>query len=163
SFDPSRPNLAISMAEFLLTMFLADGRSQIAFFANGATPDSALYRCMEELLQLWMEGGQKRGAPLASMQALLLPHQSHKTLEDVADPAHVGLSIDDVPYGLGLGNDDRISQLIPTIHVELEQPTLETAAALSTLSEDLGVYYAALTGQDPNSNPEVAQVRRLGS
>lgn len=193
TFTEKGPNLAISMAELFMTMFFAGGRSQLALFANGATYESALYRSLQEVHQLWMEGGQKRGALLAAMQLLLLPHDSHRSLEGVLgqnkfyvammvlarrvarkpsarlDPArvanreHVGLDTDDVLYGLAQGNADRVPALIPTVRIDIEKATLETAAALSTLYEDASVYYTALTGQDPNANPEVAKVRGLGS
>ena len=187
-------NLAVNIAEFFLTLFLAGDRSQIAIAANGGTFDSPLFRALQEFLQLWMEGAQKRGAPLAAMQTVLLPHNSHSTLEgilgqlnkyvgfvilgknssakgqkqrlshkEVINPDHVGLSPQDTLYALAKANASRISQLLPSILIELEQPNLETAAALSTLFEDIAVYYTALTSQDPNSNPEVAAVRTLGA
>ncbi len=194
SFEHPEHNLAVELAEFLMASFLLGRRSQLAVFGMAATGESPLVRSAEEIQQLWMEGAQKQGAPLAPMQVLALPHHSHRTLEgvlgqrdeyvamflldhgllgeagnqrlrksDVINPDHAGLSINDTLYALADGNARRAGELMPTVRIEMDRTTPTTAAALATLYEDLDVYYTALTGQDPNSNPEVAAVRALGS
>ncbi|MBU4342484.1 MAG: aldo/keto reductase [Candidatus Omnitrophica bacterium] len=79
---------------------------------------------------------------------------------DVVDSEHKDVSINDVAYNTAAPNVEKAQKIMPTISIEMEIVTPEVAAALSTLSEDLGVYFCALTGQDPNSNPQVKSVRQ---
>jgi len=83
--------------------------------------------------------------------------------QTASNPAHAGLTVNQVLHALATANAQRAAEVMPTITIELNQPTAETAAALATLHEDFAVYYTALTGQDPNSNPEVKRVRQLGN
>src|SRR3989338_4124840 len=101
------------------------------------------------LLVLARIAGREEGPPLAA--------------DAIVHPQHAGLTPAAVNYALASGNAERIQAAMPTIRIEMDRVSPQTAAALSTLYEDLVVHYCALTGQDPNSNPEVRRVRRAGA
>jgi hypothetical protein len=81
--------------------------------------------------------------------------------EDVYDPQHKGLTINDLDYCFAHPNVAKCQKLMPTISIEIDVMTQEIAAALSSLWEDTVVHYCALTNQDPNSNFEVKSVREV--
>jgi len=81
--------------------------------------------------------------------------------EDAYDARHEGLTINEVDYCFAHPNVGKCQRLMPTISIEIDVMTLQIAAALSSLWEDLVVHYCALTDQDPNSNFEVKSVREV--
>ncbi|MFA5337967.1 MAG: 4-alpha-glucanotransferase, partial [Candidatus Omnitrophota bacterium] len=81
------------------------------------------------------------------------------TEEEALNKEHAGLSINDMEYSFAYPNVVKSQKQMPTAYIEIEKMTPEVAAGLSSLYEDFIVHYCALTGQDPNSNPQVKAVR----
>ncbi len=75
------------------------------------------------------------------------------------DPAHAGLTIDDVDYALARANAEHFGTRMPTVTIEIDEPDLMTSAVLSQLWTDTAYVYSAMIGVNPGSNPEVRQVR----
>ncbi|MFA5145751.1 MAG: CPBP family glutamic-type intramembrane protease, partial [Candidatus Omnitrophota bacterium] len=79
--------------------------------------------------------------------------------EDALNKQHANLSINDMEYSFAYPNVVKSQKVMPTAYIEIDKMTPEVAAGLSSLYEDFIVHYCAITGQDPNSNPQVKAVR----
>lgn len=75
------------------------------------------------------------------------------------NPEHAGLTIDAVDFALAKANADHFGQLMPTITIEVDDPSLTHSFILSQLWTDVVYCYSRMVGVNPGSNPEVRHVR----
>ncbi|MBU2266215.1 MAG: UTP--glucose-1-phosphate uridylyltransferase, partial [Candidatus Omnitrophica bacterium] len=163
ALDPKlkEKSLAVALARMFFILVVLGKRSEAALIYN---QPQILEHSLTEIRQFIMEGANKKSQyPLiAHMNAL--PRDSEVLKEGVLPQSQnqIAFSVTTKAgenYASVYEDVEKTKQAIPGVYIETEKITPQIAAGLSSLYEDFIVHYTALTGQDPNSNPQVKAVR----